>query len=348
MNEPKQHPHSPQLVAGPASESENQIKRPCGRRVPAACSRDPQSLVEHIHAFLESLAAEKGYSDHTLRAYRQNLLEFAAYAAGHPDPGSGATQALAVVGPEQVDPLLIRGFLGYLHGKNQKATIARKLSAVRSFYRHLHKHRFIDENPTQAIRTPKYGKPIPSYLSVDDVFRLLEAVQPRGVLGLRNRAILETLYSTGVRVSELAGLNGGDVDFRSGAVRVLGKGRKERIVPIGAKALAAIKAYQRELALSADFVPQGDALFLNKDHGRLSTRSMARIVDQFARACGLAVPVSPHALRHSYATHLLDAGADLRAVQELLGHRSLSTTQRYTHVSIDRLMATYDKAHPRR
>jgi integrase/recombinase XerC len=306
-------------------------------------------LLEHIEAFLEALAAEKGYSAHTLRAYRQNLMEFAAYVAGHPEWAVNEPQRLAKIEPECVDSLQIRAYLGYLHKRNQKATIARKLSAVRSFFRHLHKHRIIAQNPTKAVRTPKYGKPIPSYLSVDDVFRLIEAVKPKGVLGLRNTAILETLYSTGMRVAELAGLDNGDIDFRSGAVRVLGKGHKERIVPIGDKALNAIEAYRKILTQTKAIghEPQ-DPLFLNKDNGRLSTRSIARVVDKFARACGLAVSVSPHAMRHSYATHLLDAGADLRAVQELLGHSSLSTTQRYTHVSIDRLMATYDKAHPRR
>ena len=305
-------------------------------------------LTDYITVYLEGLAAEKGYSAHTLRAYRQNLLEFTAYIAGNPQWAQSQPRRLDAVTLEQVDALQIRGFLGYLHGRNQKSSIARKLSAVRSFFKYLHKRQLIEDNPAQAVRTPKFGKPIPTYLSVDDVFRLIEAIKPRGILGLRNRAILEALYSTGVRVSELAGLNLGNVDFRSGAIRVLGKGGKERIVPIGAKALAAIEAYRQTLTRSQGDLQDEEALFLNKDQGRLSTRSMARIVDKFARACGLAVPVSPHAMRHSYATHLLDAGADLRAVQELLGHSSLSTTQRYTHVSIDRLMATYDKAHPRR
>jgi integrase/recombinase XerC len=177
------------------------------------------------------------------------------------------------------------------------------------------------------------------------MFRLIDAMPADTILGLRNRAILETLYAGGVRVSELAGLDVADVDFRNGVIRVLGKGNKERIVPIGRKAAEALQAYRDALG---DTAGDRGALFLNKDLGRLTTRSMARIVDQFARACGLPVTVSPHALRHSFATHLLDAGADLRSVQELLGHRSLSTTQRYTHVSIDRLMAAYDKAHPRR
>lgn len=305
-------------------------------------------LIDYITIFLEGLGAEKGYSAHTLRAYRHDLLEFVAFVAGNPAWALDDPQRLTGVSPEQADALQIRGFLGYLHGRNQKVTIARKLAAVRSLFKYLHKRQLIGDNPAEVVRPPKFGKPIPTCLTVDDVFRLLETIKPKGLLGLRNRAILETLYSTGVRVSELAGLNLGDIDVHSGAIRVLGKGRKERIVPIGAKALSAIENYRQALPPGKEGLQDEEALFLNKDLGRLSTRSMARIVDKFARACGLAVPVSPHAMRHSYATHLLDAGADLRAVQELLGHSSLSTTQRYTHVSIDRLMATYDKAHPRR
>jgi integrase/recombinase XerC len=312
------------------------------------------SLIAGIDRFIESLGAEKGYSPHTLRAYRNDLRELATYLAEGPggateaDTGTRADQArLATVRVDQVDTLRIRSYLGYLHGRNRKTTIARKLAAIRSFFRHLQKLGVQADNPAEGTRTPKHNKSMPVFLSVDDMFRLLEAVKPEGVLGFRNRAILETLYSGGVRVSELAGLDVRDVDFRNHVIRVLGKGNKERLVPIGQKALQAIAAYRQLLSDVAGRGADG-ALFLNKNLGRLTTRSIARVVDKFARACGLAVPVSPHALRHSFATHMLDAGADLRAVQELLGHRSLSTTQRYTHVSIDRLMAVYDKAHPRR
>jgi integrase/recombinase XerC len=299
--------------------------------------------------FIESLAAEKGYSTHTLRAYRQNLMELAAFVAGDPQWASEAPERLSEVRLDHVDGMQLRAFLGYLHKRNQKVTIARKLAAIRSFFRFMHKHGKVAENPTTAIRTPKHTKPIPNYLVVDDVFRLLDSIKAQDLAGLRNKAMLEMLYSAGVRVSELAGLNIEDVDFSGGLLRVLGKGNKERIVPVGEKALAALRAYREALALEiADHLVERGALFLNKDHGRLTTRSIARIADRFARACGLALPVSPHTFRHSFATHLLDAGADLRSVQELLGHRSLSTTQRYTHVSIDRLMEVYDKAHPRR
>jgi integrase/recombinase XerC len=308
------------------------------------------SLLENIEQFLESLLSEKGYSKHTLRAYRQNLVEFGAFIAGHPERAANDQQHLNRIGVEQVKAMQIRGYLGYLHGRNSKPTIARKLSAIRSFCRYLLKHGLIDENPIETIRTPKHGKPMPVYLSVDDTFRLIEAAKPKGWLGMRDRAILETFYSCGVRVSELSGLDVDDVDHDQGVIRVLGKGNKERIIPIGSKALGSICAYQEAVAtlVVGQAEHLGNPLFLNKNGGRLTTRSMARVVEKFARTCGLPVPVSPHALRHSFATHLLDAGADLRAVQKLLGHSSLSTTQRYTHVSIDRLMAAYDKAHPRR
>ncbi len=199
------------------------------------------------------------------------------------------------------------------------------------------------------ILTPKQDKTIPTYLSVDEMFRLLDSIQTDTLLGSRNRAIFETLYSSGIRVSELAGLNFSDVDSSSAVVRVLGKGDKQRIIPIGQKALEAITAYRKQLNRQLDSeVLKDGALFLNRYQKRLSARSIARILKKLVDAVGLLTPVSPHALRHSFATHMLDSGADLRVVQELLGHKSLSTTQKYTHVSIDRLMETYDKAHPRK
>jgi integrase/recombinase XerC len=307
------------------------------------------TLVQSIDLFLQSLVAEKGYSAHTVRAYRNDLEEFTAYLAGDPQGARGDALQGNPLRAEEVEAIQIRGYLGYLHGRNQKSSIARKLAAIRSFYRYLRKMRLIEENPTETIHAPKHGKPMPVFLSVDDMFRLLDRIFPEDLFGLRDRAILESLYSSGVRVSELAGLDVDHVDMKNGLMRVLGKGRKERIVPLGAKAVQALSRYREALLLqTGDPMPGGGALFLNKNLGRLTTRSIARVVDKFARACGLAVPLSPHGMRHSFATHLLDAGADLRAVQELLGHSSLSTTQRYTHVSIDRLMAVYDKSHPRR
>ncbi|BBO81752.1 tyrosine recombinase XerC [Desulfosarcina ovata subsp. sediminis] len=304
-------------------------------------------LKPQIDLFLESLASEKGYSAHTIRAYRQDLVEFAAYAArALPSMAEKGLETLAV---GHIDALTIRGYLGFLHRRNEKSTIARKLSALRSFFRHLVRHRVADEDPTATILTPKQSRPVPSYLSVDDMFRLLDQTADDTVLGLRNRALFETLYGSGIRVSELTGLNVFDVDAASGCVRVSGKGGRERIVPVGQKALDRIQAYRDRLYRRTGIDTASDGpLFLNKNKGRLSSRSVGRILETLIRRCSLAVPISPHGIRHSFATHMLDAGADLRTVQELLGHKSLSTTQKYTHVSIDRLMAAYDQAHPRR
>jgi integrase/recombinase XerC len=306
----------------------------------------------HIDAYLTVLESEKGYSRHTCRAYRHDLLELAAYLAqalgqASDDPHQGEFQLLKLK-VEEINALMIRGYLGYLYKKNEKSTMARKLSVIRSFFRYLVKHEVISENPAEFILTPKQRKSLPAFLSVDDAFRLLDSADSDSVFGRRDRAMFETLYSTGIRVSELAGLNLSDLDFSQGFIRVVGKGRKERIVPIGNKALMAIKAYREMLEQTPTAIDAETALFLNKHFRRLSTRSIARSLDRLVRKCGLRVPISPHGLRHSFATHMLDSGADLRVVQELLGHSSLSTTQKYTHVSIDRLMAAYDKAHPRK
>ncbi|MEE4113414.1 MAG: tyrosine recombinase XerC [Desulfobacteraceae bacterium] len=304
-------------------------------------------LTEQIDFFLEVLASEKGYSVHTIRAYGHDLAEFAAYAARAAGlSAEGAKRSLTI---DDIDNLTVRGYLGLLHRRNEKVTIARKLSVLRSFFRHLVRHRLTDQDPTAAILTPKHSRRMPSYLSVDDMFRLLDQTADDTVLGLRNRALFETLYGSGIRVSELTGLNVFDVDFSSGSLRVSGKGGRERIVPVGQKALDRIQAYRDRLFARTGIGMAVDGpLYLNKNKGRLSSRSVARILEAWIRKCSLAVPISPHGIRHSFATHMLDAGADLRTVQELLGHKSLSTTQKYTHVSIDRLMAAYDSAHPRR
>ncbi len=304
-------------------------------------------LTEQIDAFLQTLAAEKGYSTHTIRAYGHDLAEFADYAVRGAGLSGGEEKRSLTI--DDIDNLTVRGYLGLLHRKNEKVTIARKLSVLRSFFRHLVRHRLTDEDPTAAILTPKHSRRMPSYLSVDDMFRLLDQTADDTVLGLRNRALFETLYGSGIRVSELTGLNVFDVDFTSGCLRVSGKGGRERIVPVGEKALDRIQTYRDRLfALTGIGMAVDGPLYLNKNKGRLSSRSVARILEALIRKCSLAVPISPHGIRHSFATHMLDAGADLRTVQELLGHKSLSTTQKYTHVSIDRLMAAYDSAHPRR
>jgi integrase/recombinase XerC len=306
------------------------------------------TLKNLIKSFIESLYSEKGFAVNTCRAYSHDLEEFLlfigrSYFSKKNQKDAGSPTA------DQVNSLMIRGYLAFLHKKNQKVTISRKLSAIRSFFRFLVKHGVILDNPLDQILTPKQKKTIPVYLPVDDVFRLLDSIKTDTLIGIRNRAIFETLYSSGIRISELEGLNVFDIDFKRRLIRVMGKGSKERIVPIGEKALTAIEDYRKRLK-SETGIGEDDnaALFLNKNRGRLTSRSIARILEKKAKECGLLIPVSPHALRHTFATHMLDAGADLRVVQELLGHRSLSTTQKYTHVSIDRLMETYDKAHPRR
>ena len=302
-----------------------------------------------VASFLESLAAEKGYSENTCRGYRTDLQEFLTYLADTEFTGSQRSTGSRGIGIDSVDSIAIRGYLGYLHKRNSKTTIARKLSALRSFFKYLVKRGVMDDSPAEAILTPKRELTIPAYLPVDEMFRLLDSIKIGNLMDLRNRAIFETLYSCGIRISELVGLNSVDVDFQGATIRVFGKGRKERIVPIGRKALQAIKSYREKLHAEGGIsLETNGPVFLNRNNGRLTARSIARILVKLVDACGLLKPVSPHTLRHTFATHLLDAGADLRVVQELLGHKSLSTTQKYTHVSIDRLMETYDKAHPRK
>ncbi len=314
---------------------------------------DGASINLLIQQFVEFLSLEKGYSAHTCRAYSRDLEDFLEYfmnnralpvSCEEGDPESDSVDI------EAVSSLVVRGYLGLLHRqKVKKTSIARKVSSIRSFFRFLEKHGVVSQNPAESVSTPKQEKPVPSYLTVDEVFRLLDSVDTSTLLGKRNLAVLETLYSTGIRVSELVGLNVRDVDFSAKQVRVLGKGGRERIVPIGSPALDAIAGYRRSLrARNKTAQADSGALFLNKNMGRLTSRSVARLLSKTALDAGLSIPVSPHDLRHSFATHMLDAGLDLRLVQELLGHKQLSTTQKYTHVSINRLMEAYDKAHPRR
>ncbi|MFO8084111.1 MAG: tyrosine recombinase XerC [Desulfobacterales bacterium] len=303
------------------------------------------TVKQQMESFLESLWVEKGYSVNTCRAYRQDLAEFYQYLKNDMAVDCDKLKGSDL---DSIRSLTIRGFLGVLYKKNKKSTMARKLSAIRSFFRYMVKNGQIKDSPAEMVATPRREKTIPAYLSVDEMFRLLDSIKMEGILGLRNRAVFETLYSTGVRVSELGGLNVSDVDFNKRLVRVLGKGNKERLVPIGKKAVAFIQNYRRQLQIEHREISDSGALFLNKNKGRLTTRSIRRILGSIVKECALLTPVSPHALRHTFATHMLDAGADLRVVQELLGHKSLSTTQKYTHVSIDKLMEIYDKAHPRR
>jgi len=314
-------------------------------------------MQELIESFVTALSTVKGYSKNTCRSYRSDLLEFSnvVQQAGSPETAMAGRSEKKALRPETITGIAIRGYLGYLHQHCEKSTIARKLSTIRSFFRYLIKHGYLQVNPSDTVQTPKQDRVIPTYLPIDDMFRLLASIKTDTLLGLRNRAMFETLYATGIRVSELAGLNVQDVDFEACMIQVKGKGGHERMLPIGETALSFIKAYREQLVaenheIALDQKEDGHPapLFLNRFKTRLSARSIARILDKAVRSCGIAIPVSPHAFRHTFATHMLDAGADLRVVQELLGHKSLSTTQKYTHVSIDRLMEAYDKAHPRK
>lgn len=310
----------------------------------------PRTLIDHADAFLDFLSVQKNYSEHTQRAYHNDLYDFIRYVAvqNRIDPENpGEMSSLSV---SQVDALLIRAYLGHLYKKkNKKSSVARKLSALRSFFTYLLKHGVIEINPGSLIMTPKQDKPLPAYLTVDEMFRLLDTIDTGSLSGKRDRAMFELLYSTGIRVSELVGLNVDDLNRSGGTMRVLGKGDKQREVPVGRRAIAAVNDYRQALAAQEPELKRDpSALFLNRRGGRLTGRSMARILKERALACGIGVPIFPHAVRHTFATHMLDAGADLRGVQEILGHESLSTTQKYTHVTIDRLMRIYDKAHPRK
>lgn len=299
---------------------------------------------EQIEEFIAYLRAQRGYSLHTLRGYRVDLRQFLEFLSSK--RGAGSLGDLS-----RVEPLELREYLGRLYTRYKRSTIARKLSAVRSFYAFAEKSGYAPDNPAASVSTPKQEKTIPVYLPVDEMFALLEGPDGESPRGLRDRAILELLYSTGMRVGELTGLNLDRIDLHQRLIRVVGKGDKERIVPAGRKAVAALRDYLDATRAVRTKHARGPArlpVFLNLRGGRLSTRSVLDIVKRYGIKCGLMMGIGPHSLRHTFATHMLDGGADLRSVQELLGHASLSTTQRYTHVSLDRLMEVYDRAHPRK
>ena len=297
----------------------------------------------HIEKFLNYLSLERNFSDHTCRGYLNDLGQFEAFlrasglAAGSDD----------TVDVRKIDHVMVRAYLGSLYKKNRKSSMARKVASIRSFFRFLVREQVVAMNPAQLVNTPKQEKNIPVVLSVDDAFRLMDSPDKGSPSDTRDRAILETLYSSGLRVGELVGLDLDDIDLDLAVVRVMGKGRKERIVPLGSKAVGALKSYLAQRGRFQGGDGTDKALFLNAWGARLTSRSVARIVEKHARRCGLPKRVSPHSLRHTFATHLLNGGADLRGIQELLGHVSLSTTQKYTHVGIDRLVDVYDRAHPR-
>ena len=289
----------------------------------------------HINNFIKYIKIQRGDSPHTLRAYKKDLKEFFNFAK---------------IEPEKVDPMVIRGFISeqILKGKT-KTTVVRKLSTIRSFFYYLYSEQILKMNPARVISSLKINRKLPNFLTVDDVFRLVEAPAEDNFTAQRDRAILELLYSSGIRVSELCGLNLDDIDLKESLMKIRGKGNKERLVPIGQKAKEAIKKYlaiRQILRIKKNFPVEETPLFVNNRGTRLSDRQVRRIVAKYAKAIGILEKITPHTLRHTFASHLLMEGADLRVIQELLGHSSLSTTQIYTHIDLKYLTEIYDKSHP--
>jgi integrase/recombinase XerC len=297
-----------------------------------------------IEQFLEHLRYERNVSAHTLRNYSSDLEQFTHFLA--PDRKTKLPDV------SEIDHLTIREWMASLHSdQKKKSSIARKLAALRTFFQFLVREGMLELNPAKLVSTPKLEKKLPNHLSIEEAIRFIETPDVETDLGKRDRAMLELMYATGVRVAELTTLNVGDVDFQNQLIRVTGKRRKQRIVPFGDPAGEAIRNYLgvREQFLFHAPVSKRDeaALFLNYQGTRITTRSVGRMVEKYIRICAGMHNISPHALRHSFATHLLDSGADLRDIQELLGHARLSTTQIYTHVSMEKLIEVYDKAHPK-
>jgi len=285
-------------------------------------------MQKYIEKFIRYLEIEKNYSGHTILNYRLDLEDFARF--------------IGELALEKIDYLTLRKYLAVLKEKNLGSrSIGRRLSCLRSFFRFLTREGYLKTNPILSLSSPKQDKHLPLFLTEGEVTKLIESVFPKDERSLRDRAILETFYSTGIRISELVGLSTEDIDFIGGIVKVMGKGKKERIVPIGDIAIRTIRNYLERRK------KQSEALFLNKNGKRITTRGVRGIVEKYLRIVGMKQGVSPHTLRHSFATHLLNRGADLRSVQELLGHVNLSTTQIYTHLTTERLKSVYDKAHPR-
>lgn len=290
---------------------------------------------KELDAYLAYLRHERNASPHTISSYRIDLTQLAEYLEARK------------LKPVQVDNVVLRGFLVELYQKNlSKTSAARKLAAIRSFFDYCVRQKWLDDNPAKAVATPRLERHVPGFLSEEEMVKLLEIPPSDDELGLRDRAILELFYATGIRVSELVGANLEDVSLGEKMIRVRGKGKKERLVPFGRKAAASLEAYLR-VRHTFPLVLGEQAIFLNYQGTRLTSRSVQRLTEKYFKRAALRIKLSPHALRHSFATHLLGRGADLRVIQELLGHESLATTQKYTHMDVKHLLAVYLKAHPR-
>ncbi|MBO0857041.1 MAG: tyrosine recombinase XerC [Chloracidobacterium sp.] len=304
-------------------------------------------MQKYIDDFIKHLKYERNASDHTLRNYESDLVQFYDHIA--PPDNNGFRRNVNIL---EVDHLTIREYMASLYEKNKKkSSIHRKVAALRTFFRHLCREGILEANPASLVHSPRVEGKLPNHLTIEQMIKFIETPETDTALGKRDRAILELLYASGIRVSELVNLNLTDIDFNNQTLRVKGKGRKERVAPFGEQARIALRDY---LGVRGELLAEADpekldpaAVFMNYQGTRITTRSVGRMVDKYVKICADIHHISPHSLRHSFATHMLDAGADLRAIQELLGHVRLSTTQQYTHVSMDKLMEVYDKAHPK-
>lgn len=311
-----------------------------------------KKLAEWIEEYLGYIKYQRNVSEHTFRNYASDLHQFYHHLTHTPDGKERSEPEL-----DQIDNLTIREFIGTLYQKkNKKSSVARKLATIRSFMKYLSSRHAIETNPARSVVSPKRESRLPDYLAIDSVVSLVESPDTDTDLGKRDRAVLELLYAAGIRVGELVGLNLGDISLEEGLLRVVGKGSKERIVPFGKSAMETLLDYlqvrQKRLrdksgSGKGDRVPATEAVFLNARGGRLTARSVWNIVDRYVGQLAQRLKVHPHTLRHTFATHMLNAGADLRTIQELLGHESLSTTQKYTHVSVEQLIRVYESCHPR-
>ena len=293
-------------------------------------------MKKELEAFLEYLKHEKNASPHTIVSYQRDLKQLAVYLEKKN------------ISLKRTDNVVLRGFLATLYEKrNKKSTIARKLAAIRSFFQFCIRKRWLEDNPAKVVATPKQEKPVPSFLSEEDMEQFLDLPKAHRPLDLRDKSILELLYATGSRVSELVGINLEDINFEERLIRVRGKGKKERIVPFGKIAKESLAFYIRARSQIHKGEIDKNALFLNYRGDRITSRSVERVVDKYIRFSAMRRKISPHSLRHSFASHLLSRGADLRVIQELLGHESLATTQKYTHLDLKQLIDVYKKSHPR-
>ena len=301
-------------------------------------------LSQHLEQFLQHLKYERNVSPHTLRNYASDLEQFKQHLFG--------VEKRADVAVAEIDRLTIREWMAGLHADHKKTSVARKLASLRTFFQFLIREGKLESNPAKMVATPKIERKLPNHLTMEDAVRFIETPDVNTDLGRRDRAILEFLYATGIRVGELTNINIADVDFRERMVRVTGKRKKQRIVPFGDPAAKAVLHYMDATrGVFLDTCPPAtrdpQALFLNYQGTRITTRSVGRMIDKYIKLCADIHDISPHSLRHTFATHLLDSGADLRDIQELLGHARLSTTQIYTQVSMEKMIEVYDKAHPK-